>query len=98
MAEQHFGGGRVGMVIWKLSMVLLGNKKLEVNLQDSENNTALVLACMNGHLEVVKALLTNDNLNVNLCPSDGRTALWWACQTRKALLANALPTNQNRGS
>ena len=53
--------------------------ELDINLQDKDNRTALILACMHGEGAIVRELLQKEGLNVNVQDKDGRTALMWAC-------------------
>ena len=50
----------------------------ELEMVDSEGNTALVLAAANGHAEIVKYLL-NEGVNVNHVANDGYSALCHGC-------------------
>ena len=52
-------------------------KKVDVNAQDEEGKTALILASDRGYTEIVKLLL-EAGANVNLQDSHGNTALMWA--------------------
>ena len=49
-----------------------------VNIVDEYGRTALICACLNNKIEVVKLLL-NANTDVNIVAEDGRSALMWAC-------------------
>ena len=52
-----------------------------VNAQQNDGRTALMIASQNGHVEVVKALLTNDMVDANIHDNyDGVTALLMASQ------------------
>ena len=50
----------------------------------SSNPTPLMVATLNGHIEVVKLLLTHPNIKVNLKDHQGRTALM-----QSAILGNS---------
>jgi uncharacterized protein len=47
----------------------------DVNVMDSEGNTALTLACYNKHSNVALEILKRDNLDVNVCNACGVTCL-----------------------
>ena len=58
------------------------NSDIEVNARTNLGNTAFMLACQNGHKEVVKLLLDNldRNIDLNARTNHGTTAFIWACQ------------------
>lgn len=53
---------------------LLDAPSIEVNTQDSQGNTALILACKNNRTEIVKLLLDRSDINTRLINHDGQTA------------------------
>lgn len=75
---------------------LLLENKVDVNTQNHEGNTALILAAYNKHLEIVELLLKH-HADPNLSNKNGETPLYWAAtkdQTymfRLLLGANADP-------
>ena len=48
---------------------------IDLNYQNKQGNTALMLACEGGHYHVVKLLLLNKDLNINIRNNNGVTAL-----------------------
>ncbi len=50
----------------------------EINLQDSDGNTALILASGRGYIEIVKLLLEHETINVNEKNNNGYAALIYA--------------------
>lgn len=59
--------------------ILLHNHYIDVNAQDSEMGlTALTMACIHDHRDIVQALLHDSRLAVNLADRDGWTALMYA--------------------
>ena len=60
---------------------------MDVNAIDQESNyTPLMVACKNGHAEVVRALLSKKDINVNLQNTKGQTAMHLACKNRDAVI------------
>jgi len=53
-------------------------KDADVNGQNKNGQTALIVACHNQHWDVVLTLLEDDNINVKLANKAGHTALHWA--------------------
>jgi uncharacterized protein len=62
---------------------------VEVNAQDNDGATALMLASQNGHLNVVKALLEK-GADVNAKANEGETALMVACDRGHMEVVKAL--------
>ena len=58
---------------------LLRHPYIDVNKQDIFGDTALMLACYNGHTDIMKELLRHPNIDVNKEDEKGLTALWYAC-------------------
>ncbi|MEI0604574.1 ankyrin repeat domain-containing protein [Brachyspira alvinipulli] len=52
-------------------------KNININIQDDVGNTALILACMEGHIEVVK-LLVKANADKSIVNKYGNNALFYA--------------------
>ena len=50
-----------------------------VNHQDAEGNTPLILACKHDHLDLVKVLVQVEEVEINLANFNGETALHVAC-------------------
>lgn len=71
----------------KLEKVIefLQNPYLNADAKDEKNynETPLIYACFNGHIEVVKVLLNNDRADINLANKYNCTPLYWACQSGK---------------
>ena len=73
------------MACWRdhteVALELLKVDGLDVNVQDSYGNTALMIACWREHTGVVTELLKEkvDGLDVNLSDKHGNTALLIAC-------------------
>ena len=59
---------------------LLEVKDIDVNVQDQDGNTALMVAAEDGQLNVVEMLLEEKGINVNLQNQDGNTALLLAAE------------------
>ena len=45
--------------LWRYCSVLFSDSNIELNKMNNEGSTAFMLACVNGHKDVVKLLLTN---------------------------------------
>ncbi|WP_297205111.1 ankyrin repeat domain-containing protein [uncultured Brachyspira sp.] len=54
-------------------------KNININIQDDVGNTALILACMEGHIQVVK-LLVEANADKSVLNKHGNNALFYAKQ------------------
>lgn len=52
---------------------------VDVNCHDVDRETALMIACSRGDLEIVKLLLSRSDLEINLQDMYGRTALMGSC-------------------
>ena len=59
----------------EIAKQLLDKKDIDVNLQNKDGNTALILASDKGHTEIAKQLLDKKDIDVNLQSKDGNTAL-----------------------
>ena len=55
------------------------SKSIDVNIQDDVGNTALILACMEGHIKVVE-LLIKANADKTIVNKYGNDALFYAKQ------------------
>jgi len=60
--------------------LLLAHPEIEVNVQDSDGSSALLLATHRGKTEVVHLLLKDLRVACNLPDSNGCTPLWWAAR------------------
>lgn len=58
---------------------MLQNPQINVNIQDSKNETALHLACYTQKTDVVELLLQHPNIDVNIKNYNNETALYFAC-------------------
>ncbi len=59
--------------------MFLEKDNIDINQKDKEYGwTALMLASLNGHEEIVKMLLAKDNIEINQTNKKGETALMWA--------------------
>jgi ankyrin repeat protein len=73
---------------------LLKHDRISVNEQDSEGNTALSLACSQGHLNIASALSTKPGINLNIKEKQfGRTALLLAAELNHAEIVDDLLCN-----
>ncbi|ORX84066.1 ankyrin, partial [Anaeromyces robustus] len=54
---------------------LLEREDLDVNIQNKNLSTPLMLAIQNNYKDIVKKLLNHPKININLKDSDGETAL-----------------------
>ena len=61
--------------------MLLENSDIEVNARDNEETTALMMACAEGHENIVKLLLDHSDkrIDVNARNDYGYTAFMYAC-------------------
>ena len=67
--------GDVAIVEYFLSLT----GKVDINAQNSQGMTSLMIACSEGFVEVVNTLLENPLIDVNAADKDGFTALLIAC-------------------
>jgi uncharacterized protein len=68
----------------------------DVNVRDERGATALIIASMNGHAEVVTALLKKKGVKINAKDSAyGMTALMWASDNGYAEIVKALLANKS---
>ena len=82
-----------------LQVVLELSATSNVNHADStRGDTALMLACNNGHLNSVKALLTHSSLNIDQKNDDGATATDIAYATGAFDIAQELERSSRRSS
>lgn len=67
----------------KIKELLESESPTNINFQDVNRRTALMIACRNGQLPLVDLLLTSNKVELNLRDEDGRTALFCACERGK---------------
>ena len=68
-------------IVYEDMILLFSQLATDINYQNEEGNTALMLASEGGHYHVVKLILRNKDLNINIQHNDGWTALMGACLT-----------------
>ena len=77
---------------------------MKVNKDNNSKATPLLVACLKGHTEIVKALLDINNIEVNKTNKEGETPLLVAClkghtEIVKALLdINNIDVNKDNNS
>ena len=69
---------------------LLCNTEVNVDVIDVNGRTALMLAALNGHTDIVNALAGTHGANVDAVNRDGRTALMLAASEGHTATVNAL--------
>ena len=62
-------------------MVNLILPKCKPNLRTIKGQTALTLAAIKNHANIVRALITSDGVDIDAPDSDGNTALHLMCQS-----------------
>eukprot|EP00300_Choanocystis_sp_HF-7_P012055 c17729_g1_i2.p1 GENE.c17729_g1_i2~~c17729_g1_i2.p1 ORF type:complete len:193 (+),score=49.87 c17729_g1_i2:570-1148(+) len=76
--------------------MLLAHRDIDVNIQEhSAGNTALLGACWNSRIRIVKLLLGHQNINVNVCDKLGRAALMKACVKGNAEIVDLLLSHKS---
>lgn len=65
---------------------------VDVNCQDIEGNTPLIVAASHGHVGVVQKLLGQANISPNLAPNNGSTALIYAVRRGDEAMVRLLIT------
>jgi ankyrin repeat protein len=98
-----FGPTRFGIL--KEVKEILSNKTTNVNQRNYHNETALMVACAEGDVNIVRVLLSHPEINVDAKAKDGQTALHYAAQrnafthapngTRAAIIALLCAKNKN---
>ena len=73
--------------VWSL---LRDHPGLNVNCTKRPRPTALHIASVHGHVEVVKLLLAHPNINVNVKNNDGKTPFLLGCQYGKVSVVEVL--------
>ena len=71
----------------------LVDKGVYVNVADADGNTALMLACAKGQLEIAKILLNNKRIDVGMTNGNKDTALLLAAQNGHVDIVNELIIN-----
>ncbi len=72
---------------------LLMQSGVDINLQDN-GQTALMMACIRGDIEMVEILLTADDIDINARgTTSGYTALWYASSYRNNDIVELLELN-----
>jgi ankyrin repeat protein len=56
-------------------IIYMKNKDGKVELVNENGKTALIIAAINGYVDVIKELLAHKNINVNIKDTGGKTAL-----------------------
>ncbi|MCF7900243.1 ankyrin repeat domain-containing protein [Candidatus Babeliales bacterium] len=76
--------------VQELNRLLRAHPNIDVNAQDSDGYTALMLAAYNGHDDCVTSLLDHPGIKVNAQTKNGYTALMCAAQNGHAFCVTAL--------
>ncbi len=58
---------------------ILGHKDTDINAKDVSGFTALMHACCNGRIDIIRELLKIDTLDINAKNNSGETALIYTC-------------------
>ncbi len=74
--------GEIKALLWYL--------RLEINDQDEQGNSPLLIACKKGHDDIVHLLLSHPKINVNIQNKWQHSALHWASQRGDAKVAHLL--------
>ncbi|KAL6617761.1 ankyrin repeat-containing domain protein [Neocallimastix sp. 'constans'] len=77
---------------------LLLQYNADPNLQDMDGNSALIMACNRGGLNMVNILLASKNININTSTKDGYTPLMIACNKRYLDITKMLIEAQSKFS
>jgi serine/threonine-protein phosphatase 6 regulatory ankyrin repeat subunit B len=70
--------------------MLLENKNIEINQTTKYGYTALMLASIKGHKEIVKMLLAKEDIDINQTGDGGSTALMCASAQRNQEIVKML--------
>jgi len=79
-----------GNCVSEVSSLLKDHPDINVNWTNAAEWTALHIASLSGHAEVVKVLLAHPNINVNLRNSNGQTPCSLACEFGRGLVVELL--------
>ena len=60
--------------------MLSEKNNIDINQTTNEGGTALMIASVYGHTEIVKMLLEKNNIDINQTDKKGLTSLMWASQ------------------
>jgi len=67
-----------------ITIVLLQDKRIDVNLRNQGGKTALLRACEKGHVNIIRELLKHKDIDVNLKDDVWRSPLAIACESGKS--------------
>ncbi|XP_069498133.1 KN motif and ankyrin repeat domain-containing protein 4 [Ambystoma mexicanum] len=70
----------------------------DVNVQDDDGNSALMIACQNGHVEIIKLLLAQPGCNIALTNKVGNSALSIVSQSAHSSIAGLLQAHAETSS
>ena len=71
------------------SLLGLFDMEEDIKYDDSSNKTALMIACENGHYDIVRVLLDNIG-NINMVDNFGNTAIMYALKNENLRIVNLL--------
>jgi ankyrin repeat protein len=81
-----------------IGQLLFQAKNIDVNQQNKGGSTALIVACAEGHKEIVEMLLQDKNIDINRQDKDGKTALTKANARGNAEINQLLLQHINKSS
>ena len=73
--------------------LLVSHPQIDINLQTSQEETALQIACNNKLFDIIKVLLQHPQIDTNVKDSEGRTPLHLSCEKSKIDLIKTLLNN-----
>ncbi|WP_115332837.1 ankyrin repeat domain-containing protein [Legionella busanensis] len=59
---------------------LLQHKNIAINQTDEDGATPLLVACQNGHIDIVRVLIQQEKIDISRPDNHGRTPLSVACE------------------
>jgi serine/threonine-protein phosphatase 6 regulatory ankyrin repeat subunit B len=65
---------------------LLKKENIDINLQTKYGKTALIIALLYGHIDIVRLLLEREDIDINLQDNNGWTALMSATSNNKIVI------------
>ena len=80
---------KLAIVFSLCATIIMGCASVDIDTKNSKSATALMVASLNGHAEIVQALLAK-GVNINIQANDGETALMAASQEGHAEIVKAL--------